>query len=330
VSHVTLKEVDEGSTFASFDVVIYDNSGSVLAEIRDFSMMRVSEGQLADGDDPDRPAWLESAIAPREGADAFLRILGDPGQIHVIVSPRPITVVIDEAARAAKEAPARKGKGRPVPQVDVRPVEEALVAHDAVAETAVLAAADVGGGVRLVAFVAFESGEHATVSELRRFVKERVADDLVPKNFVELSALPRGEDGRLLRSELRDPFAEVDDYVAPRTATEKAIATVWEDLLGLERVSVHDNFLDVGGHSLVGIRTIVRIEKETGVRLHANALTLQTLAQLADEIEKRGGGVAEPSTNGEEPQVGSEPEEEEDPETDAGFLSRVKKAIVGK
>jgi acyl carrier protein len=311
-------------------VVIYDNSGSVLAEIRDFSMMRVSEGQLADGDDPDRPAWLENAIAPREGADAFLRVLGDPGQTHVIVSPRPITVVIDEAARAAKEAPARKGKGRPVPQVDVRPVEEALVAHDAVAETAVLAAADVGGGVRLVAFVAFEAGEHATVSELRRFVKERVADDLVPKNFVELSALPRGEDGRLLRSELRDPFAEVDDYVAPRTATEKAIATVWEDLLGLERVSVHDNFLDVGGHSLVGIRTIVRIEKETGVRLHANALTLQTLAQLADEIEKRGGGVAEPSTNGEEPQPASEPEEDEAPATDAGFLSRVKKAIVGK
>ena len=88
------------------------------------------------------------------------------------------------------------------------------------------------------------------------------------------------------RMHVDDPFAEADTFVAPRTATETAIAEIWMELLGLERVGIHDNFLDAGGHSLVGIRVLSRIHKATGVRLEANALTLQTLEQLAAEVDR--------------------------------------------
>ena len=109
-----------------------------------------------------------------------------------------------------------------------------------------------------------------------------------------MTALPRFEDGYVNRRALPNPFEQVDDYVEPRTDTERIIARIWEDLLGVDRVGVHDNFLDVGGHSLVGIRTLLRIEKETGHRLHPNALTLQTLEQLAAECDQH-------ATNGSEP-----------------------------
>ncbi len=335
-SHVALKEVDDEASFASFDVGIYDEEGALVAEISDFSMMRVTQGQLSEGEGgSDAPGWLQNAIGPRDGGEAFLRIAESDVSGHILVSPRPLGAVIAEAGEASSNAGARKSTRKPVPQVDVRPVEAALEEHEAVAEAAVLAAADVGGGVRLVAFVAFEAGLHATVSEIRRHVRRLVPPESVPKNFVELPEIPRDEEGRLLRSELRDPFAEVDDYVAPRTPTEEALAAIWQDLLGLDRVSVHDNFLDVGGHSLVGIRAIVRTEKETGVRIHANALTLQSLAQIAEDIERKGGGVRTatvPEGTGPEAVTEAAAEVDEAPGStdDGGFLSRVKKVIVGR
>ncbi|MDZ7781363.1 MAG: phosphopantetheine-binding protein [Gemmatimonadota bacterium] len=238
--------------------------------------MRVTQEQLSHAPpETEAPGWSRNAVGPKDGAEAFLRIVDSGLSGHVLVSPRPIAALVREASEATASVASRKKPRKASSQVDVRPVEEALEEHDAVAEAAVLAASDVDGGVRLVAFVAFGSGEHATVSEIRRHVRGRVASELVPKNFVELAELPRDAEGRLLRAELRDPFAEVDDYVAPRTPTEEALAAIWKDLLGLDRVSVHDNFLDVGGHSLVGIRAIARTEKETGVRLNANQLTLQ-------------------------------------------------------
>ncbi|MDT8369915.1 MAG: SDR family NAD(P)-dependent oxidoreductase, partial [Longimicrobiales bacterium] len=316
-SHVTLKEVDEEGAFVSFDVTIYDFAGEPVVEIRDFSMMRITESQLGDGEDEaEGPSWLRNAIAPVDGAEVLRIVLEGRTSPHLLVSPRPIEILKEETARAAREVPPARRGGR-ASRVDITPVEEALASHEAVAEVAALAAEEVDGGVRVVAFVSFEPGRHATVSELRSFVRDRVPPEVVPKNFVEEAVLPRDTNGRIDRSALRDPFAEVDDYVAPRTPTEKAIARIWEELLGLERVSVHENFLDVGGHSLVGIRTLARIEKATGVRPHANALTLQTLAQLAGDVDKErreGTEAVDPGSSG----------------ADDGFLARVRKVIVGR
>ncbi len=142
----------------------------------------------------------------------------------------------------------------------------------------------------MVAFVVYAPGAQATVSELRRFVRGRLDKRLIPQNFVEMAALPRARDGSLIANELRDPFAAVDDYVAPQTSTQEIIGRIWQDLLALKRVGIHDNFLDVGGHSLVGIRVLRRIQQETGVRLEANALTMQTLEQLAAEVDRKASG----------------------------------------
>ena len=175
----------------------------------------------------------------------------------------------------------------PPTRVPLPEVSDALEGHPAVREAAALGSRDESEPARVVAFVQYEAGEQATVSELRRFLKSRLKRRWVPQNFVEVVSLPRGGDGAIQVADLRDPFAATDDYVAPRTPTEEAIAGIWAELLGLERVGIHDNFLDVGGHSLVGIRVLLRIQQSTGVRIEANALTMQTLEQVAADVDRQ-------------------------------------------
>jgi surfactin family lipopeptide synthetase A/lichenysin synthetase A len=78
---------------------------------------------------------------------------------------------------------------------------------------------------------------------------------------------------------------------------QKAVAAIWREVLGVERVGLHDNFFDIGGHSLLGVRVISRIEKQLGVRLNQAIMVLQTLEQIAQECERRAGTIvaAEPS-----------------------------------
>jgi len=277
-----------GGDLAVFDVTILDGSGAVVAEATEFVMARLHDrGGMSGGDGAQEEDWLAQGIVAREGIEVLNRILGNPVPPHLFATPRDLGAVLVDAARP----PARSGPAAPrarpaLPVVELAPVEEALASHPAVKEAAATAHLEGEGDIRVVAFVVYEGGTHATVSELRRYLRERLEGKLVPQNFVEMAALPRLPDSSVDRPALPDPFAPVDEYVEPRTSTQRIIAGIWMDLLGLERVSIHDNFLDVGGHSLVGIRTLLRIEKETGARLHPNALTLQTVEQLAAECDR--------------------------------------------
>jgi hypothetical protein len=290
-SHIRLRDSD--GVLASFDVTVYGDDGTVLAEVDEFSMLKVAREALSETSDArHEPDWLRHAITPAEGAELFRRIVARPGAPHLLVVPRPLEVLMSEVGQV------RASSGRPASPVAparvlLPDVAEALAAHDAVAEAAVLGSdEETAGPNRRVAFVVYHPGHQATVSELRRFLRKGIDRSAVPQNFVEMVALPRRPSGEITLEELRDPFAAADTFIAPRTPTEHAIAEIWTELLGLDRVGIHDNFLDAGGHSLVGIRVLSRIHKATGVRLEANALTLQTLEQLGAEVDRTAGDGA--------------------------------------
>lgn len=76
-------------------------------------------------------------------------------------------------------------------------------------------------------------------------------------------------------------------YLAPRTPTEQRIAAVWQEVLGIERVSIDANFFDVGGHSLLAMKVIGRIEAALGLRLNPRVLMLDTLEQIAAGGDRR-------------------------------------------
>ncbi len=221
----------------------------------------------------------KDAILSAEGVEALDRILAGPLPERVVVSPVPLAALL-ASVRTPPGAPEGGGRARPPSGRDLRPVTEALLAHEAVADVAAADRQDQAGERRLVAWVAFKAGEQATASELRRHLKERVPEDLVAQAFVEVDAIPR-KGGEPDWPALVSPFGEAEAAVGPRNPTEQAIAEIWCELLGVPAVSVRDNFFDIGGHSLLSVRFVARLHRKLQVRLLHEHVVVHTLEQLA-------------------------------------------------
>ena len=306
-SHVRLVpgELDPRE-IAVFDVVITDAEGRELVEVREFMMTRVVDKEALSGERHARhrrtavmlddvaaaPAqggsapWLERAITPAEGAEVFRRVLAANVAPQVLVSPEPLLAMVERMRTPATPA-AAQDEPATVPGVALEEIEAVLATHEAVRQAVVLARRDRPGNVRLVAYVVNDPEHHVTVSELRRFLKSRLPENMVPTTYVTLDELPLEADGVVDRAALPDPFGAADDFVAPRTEMERTLAEIWCDVLGVKQVGVHDNFFDVGGHSLLAVRVVTRLDKKTGVRLNQAVMVLQTLEQIAAECERR-------------------------------------------
>jgi Phosphopantetheine attachment site len=85
-----------------------------------------------------------------------------------------------------------------------------------------------------------------------------------------------------------------DGYVAPSTANEKLLATLWQELLGVPRVGAHDNFFDVGGHSLLCLQMTSRLAEMTGVRLNPRIILRNDLSQVAAQLPPAGERSSDP------------------------------------
>ena len=133
-------------------------------------------------------------------------------------------------------------------------IEAVLSRHPAVREAVVLAR-DVGGEQSLVAYLVCHGQTNPTVTELRLFVQSLLPDYMVPSIYVFLDSLPLTTNGKVDRKALPKPDTTrpnlEETFVAPTGAVESALAEIWAQVLGLERVGVHDNFFDLGGHSLL-------------------------------------------------------------------------------
>jgi hypothetical protein len=171
--------------------------------------------------------------------------------------------------------------------VDPSEIAKALSSHGAVREAAVMAHDDAAGEPRLVAYYAPREGVSCTETELRSLVRSALGDAQVPRLFVELDALPRDASGAVDTDRLPSPYAlsSTQEYVAPRTPAERYIADVWKEALNVGRIGVYDNFFDLGGHSLLCFRVIARIEQEKGKRVSPRVMLLNTLEQVATQLD---------------------------------------------
>ncbi len=171
-------------------------------------------------------------------------------------------------------------------RVEPGEIEAALREHPTVAQAAVAAQDDGRGALELVAYLVATSAP--SVEELRAFLASRVPDHMIPSTFATLPALPLTPSGKVDRRALAaaaEGIAERGtDYVAPRDEIEAEIAAIWQELLGVERVGVMDDFFALGGHSLLATQAIMRIRRSHGdVPLRA-LLAAPTVATLAEAV----------------------------------------------
>lgn len=137
---------------------------------------------------------------------------------------------------------------------------------------------------------------------LRRHVAERLPEHMVPNAFVVLERLPLSANGKVDRQALPKPSGlrtELDGlYVAPRTATEERLAQIWADALAVDRVGIHDDFFDLGGHSLLVMRVVNRITSDLDLNLTIGDLfacpTVAALAQRAEGLSDSVAAALEP------------------------------------
>jgi len=174
-------------------------------------------------------------------------------------------------------------------RIELGEIEAALTAHAEVRDAVVLARQSTAGDKRLVAYVVGTADAEA----LRRHLAASLPDYMVPSAFVALEALPLTPNGKVDRKALPDAdlSAVQAEYVAPRTPTEEALCAIWQDLLGIDRIGTADNFFQLGGHSLLVMRMIARLQ-EYGLVLQARQLfQAPVLADLAAAIDA-GAGAA--------------------------------------
>jgi amino acid adenylation domain-containing protein len=178
-------------------------------------------------------------------------------------------------------------------RVELGEVTGALIAHPAVREAEVIAREDEPGDRRLVAYVVARSRE-LEPRVLRRYLRERLPDYMVPSAFVVLDAMPLTANGKLDRKALPAPtFDRARDgsaYVPPTTATEHALAQLWSELLKIDPIGIHDDFVELGGHSLLAIRITSRMRDRYDVELPLRAVfehrTISGLAAAIDRMRK--------------------------------------------
>ncbi|KHD73657.1 hypothetical protein MB27_33325 [Actinoplanes utahensis] len=167
-------------------------------------------------------------------------------------------------------------------------IAAALTRMDGVERAAVVARDDPPGGRRLVAYVVPGAGQPRDPARLRARLTGELPDHMVPAAFVFLDALPVDPNGKLDRRALPAPDtgAATGPYVAPRTAAELALATIWADVLGVPRVGVHDNFFDLGGDSILSIQ-VVSQARTAGLSLTSREVFQhQSIAALAAALER--------------------------------------------
>jgi natural product biosynthesis luciferase-like monooxygenase protein/FkbM family methyltransferase len=132
-------------------------------------------------------------------------------------------------------------------------------------------------------------GPELEVAEVQNYLRGKLPAYAVPSAFVILDALPLTPNGKIDRRSLPAPESQRrrGEVVAPRTPTEEGLAEIWAEILGMDQLGIHDNFFDLGGHSLTATQLVTRIRSTFSVELSLrDFLTRPTIAGLAEAVEE--------------------------------------------
>ena len=170
-------------------------------------------------------------------------------------------------------------------RVETGEIEAALLRHPAVRQAVVVVRQDEPGESRLIGYVV-PADPTLPLGELRAFLRRSLPEAMIPAVFVPLERLPLSPHGKVDRRALPAPErAPEAAYAAPGNEAEEILAGLWSEVLRVDRVGIHDNFFDLGGHSLLGVRLLSRVRDLFGISLEVRSLFEHpTVAGMATAI----------------------------------------------
>ena len=174
-------------------------------------------------------------------------------------------------------------------RIELGEIEAVLQHHPDVQTAVVIVREDEPSEKRLVAYVIPQQKHSTTIAGLRSFLEQRLPEYMIPSAFMYLESLPLTVNGKIDRRVLPAPDTsrpELEEtFVAPRTPVEETLANIWSEVLAVDQVGIHDNFFQLGGHSLVATQVIARVRTVFQVDVPVHALFQEpTIARLAEKI----------------------------------------------
>lgn len=178
-------------------------------------------------------------------------------------------------------------------------IETVLNQHESVGESVVVAKETASGETLLVGYFTARLDDDIDLSELRVYLRQNLPEFLVPTSFLQLEALPLTPTGKVDRKALPEPDLEPADkatVVAPRTPTEEKVVMLFAEVLQRDSVSIHDNFFEIGGHSLLAILVCSRLRETSGVEVPIRTLfEAPSPAELSTAIDQMTANDTEPA-----------------------------------
>ena len=240
-------------------------------------------------------------VSSRGGSEASFRA-GDAGSPRRIPHPfdrsgEPL-VRTDELARRHVDG-SIESLGRADEElrihgfcIDPVAIEARLRAQPELEDAVVISRPLPGGAQRLLACVVRAAGRDVSRAELRRRLREQLPESLVAPEISMVDCLPRNAEGKLLLDAEHLASADLprtSEYVAPRDDLERELVSIWEEVLGEGPVGVRDNFFDLGGHSLLSLQLLRRIQQRHDLALSISGLLSDPTVENMAGLIRRGG-----------------------------------------
>jgi hypothetical protein len=174
-------------------------------------------------------------------------------------------------------------------RIELGEIEARLAQHAQIKEAVVIAREDTPGRKQLAAYLVTRNGAGAELTDgLREFLESSLPDYMVPAFFEVLPALPKTPNGKINRKALPRPSGKSTTpdrpYVAPRDATETKLAEIWEQVLGREKVGIHDPIFEIGGDSLLIFQITARANQAGLPLALRQVFLLRTIAEIAADL----------------------------------------------
>jgi len=177
-------------------------------------------------------------------------------------------------------------------RIELGEIESAIQSYSHVKEAVVVTHEEKAGDARIAAYYVAEENQEIILEELREYLKNKIPSYMVPSSFTALDSMPLTPNGKSDRKTLPTPdVGKQNDSVAfipPETKTEIAIAEIWKEVLGTEKISSNDNFFDLGGHSLLLIKVHKAIqEKRTKAVSIVDMFQYPTINSLSNHFNQK-------------------------------------------